>query len=300
MILSATDRLRWRLGQAALALSVLLVLAATPDADTDVNPHWVKDACQVCHVSARPTAGNIGLHAESAESLCEGCHAGSGGARGCRHASDIAVGDMTVPDSYAATLEDGRLVCSSCHDLTIQCEAPNTSYRFLNPGFVRDRAPQEGGEHCFTCHDSDGFERLNPHALEAGSPPGPTCTLCHATMPVKDGQGWLPVDFNATSSFNDLCTGCHTVGPHPGNGFSGQPVGWEHLAVPSASVVERMRRSEQTLGVAFPLDPNNGEVHCATCHNPHPDDLGGYPVARIVGSNHRLRADDICLACHDL
>jgi hypothetical protein len=281
-------------------LAVLFVLPQAYGADEQPNPHWDKQACRACHQSSAPAAGNAGLNTRRAEMLCEGCHDGSGGARPCRHVSDIPVGDRPIPDGYAAALESGRLVCTTCHDPTVQCLAPNRSYRFMNPGFVRDRTSRERGEHCFKCHDNDGFERLNPHAMQAGDPAGPTCTLCHATMPVKDERGWLAVNFNVSSSLNNLCTGCHDVSPHPGNAFSGAPIGWEHLAVPSAAAAENMRRSEQVLGLILPLDPNSGEVHCATCHNPHPGDLSGYPVARTPGSKSRLRVDDICQACHDL
>jgi len=279
---------------------MLLVWPQAFAADEAISPHWTKDGCRVCHLSDAPTGANAGLNTATATTLCENCHAGSGGARPCRHLSNIPAGDHAMPDGYAGALAAGRLVCTTCHDLTVQCLAPSKSYSFMNPGFVRNRKTRERSEPCFQCHESAGFDRLNPHALQAGNPAGPTCTLCHATMPLKDEQGWLPVSFNATRSLNDLCTGCHKVGPHPGYAFSGKPVGWTHLAVPSVGVVENMRRSEQVLGLIFPLDPINGEVHCATCHNPHPEDLGGYPVARTAGSNNRLRVDDICQACHDL
>jgi len=119
-------------------------------------------------------------------------------------------------------------------------------------------------------------------------------------MPARDERSWLTVDFNVTGSLNDMCTGCHVVQPHPGNSFSGQPVGWAHLAVPSADVRANMKQAEDARGLIFPLDPNTGEVNCATCHNPHPEELEGYPVATTPGSEARLRVDKICQACHDL
>jgi hypothetical protein len=279
---------------------VLLTWPLASAAGIEDSPHWNKDACQVCHVSSTPVADAATLNTASADALCASCHARSAGARPCRHVSNIPAGEQQMPDSYAGALDDGRLVCTTCHDLTVQCLAPSRSYSFMNPGFVRDRMSRERGEPCFRCHDGEGFERLNPHAMQAGDPAGPTCTLCHATMPAKDERGWLAVDFNVSRSLNDLCTGCHKVAPHPGNAFTGKPIGWEHLAVPSAGVVDNMRHSEQVLGLIFPLDPINGEVTCATCHNPHPEELGAYPVARTPGSKSRLRADDICQACHDL
>jgi len=61
-----------------------------------------------------------------------------------------------------------------------------------------------------------------------------------------------------------------------------------------------MKQAEARLGFVFPLDPSNGEVYCATCHNPHHEALQGYPVAHTPGSEYRLRVEDNCQACHDL
>jgi hypothetical protein len=286
--------------RAALQAAGLVMLLVSPAGGEPVNPHWNKTSCPVCHTDAAPVAGRAALNTGAAEQLCEDCHGGSGQARQCRHFSDIPVGDMNMPEAYAENLVDGRLVCTTCHDLTVQCLSPSVSYSFMNPGFVRDRVSRSRGEDCFRCHETSGFEKLNPHVMNAGNPEQPTCTLCHASMPAKDEHGWLPVTFHLARSLNDLCTGCHAVKPHPGNSFSGEPIGWEHLALPSAEVRENMARSEQVLGLIFPLDPNTGEVHCSTCHNPHHDDLDGYPVAQDPGRKGRLRVDDICQACHDL
>jgi predicted CXXCH cytochrome family protein len=286
-----------------IAVGVIAVFVSCPAfaADgTETSPHWVKGKCQVCHDSATPASGRARLKSERAEQLCEGCHEGRGGARPCRHISDIPAGNLKIPESYAATTHDGKLVCTTCHDLAIQCLSPSQSYSFMNPGFVRDRSSGVRGEQCFQCHDSAGFEHLNPHNMLAGNPPQPTCTLCHASTPTMSDSGWQRVDFNVRRSLNDLCTGCHKVSPHPGNSFSGKPIGWEHLAVPSAEIRENMAAAEQALGLVLPLDPITGEVHCATCHNPHHEDVDNYAVAREPGSAARLRVDEICQACHDL
>jgi hypothetical protein len=299
-ITSTTERIS-RAGLCPYPVAMGLVLfLCLPAAGEQVDPHWNKHACQACHLSSEPAAGNLGLTADSAEALCAGCHSSGGDGRSCRHVSGIPPGDMTIPPGYSSKLENGNLVCTTCHDLAIQCLAPSRSYSFANPGFVRERKSRERGAHCFNCHDASGFERLNPHQMQTGNPSGPTCTLCHASEPTKDEHGWVATGFSVPGSLNDLCTGCHDVQPHPGNSFSGKPIGWEHLAVPSAEIRENMQRSEQAEGLIFPLDPRTGELHCATCHNPHPGELEDYPVAVQPGSKGRLRVDKICQACHDL
>ncbi len=273
-----------------------LLLAAD---DATVDPHWNKTTCATCHVDVAPTAENNGLRAD-AEQLCESCHGSRGGALPCRHTSGIPANDHPMPDSYRAALKDGELACTTCHDLTVQCRSPSRSHSFANRGFIRDRKSRNSGEQCFECHDASGFEPLNPHALEAGDPAQPMCTLCHASMPVQNGPGWQPIDLNMTGRMNDMCLGCHRVQPHPGNMFSTGPATWNHLAVPSAEIVQNMKTSGQKLGFEFPLDPLTGEIYCATCHNPHHEKLAGYPVANTPGTEFRLRVDNNCQACHDL
>lgn len=283
-----------------LVILGLLLLSDGPVVAGAVDPHWDKGACEVCHQSAVPVVGGADLRAGKGAAQCEQCHDGKGGARPCRHVSGVTPGGMEIPSGYRSALDNGKIVCTTCHDLTIQCAATSSSQKFANPGFVRGRISRERGAHCFQCHDTAGFDRLNPHQMQAGDPPGSTCTLCHASEPIRDERGWLAVDFNVEGSLNDLCTGCHEVQPHPGSSFSGKPIGWEHLAVPSAEIQDNFRRAEALHGIVFPLDPVNGEIHCATCHNPHPTELEDYPAASTVAARDRLRVDKICQACHDM
>jgi hypothetical protein len=70
---------------------------------------------------------------------------------------------------------------------------------------------------------------------------------------------------------------------------------WVHLVMPSAEVLTRIQRAEAQAGVVLPLNPETGEIFCATCHNPH--EFKGGSVAEQP--NHRLRANDICQVCHE-
>ena len=268
-------------------------------ADDTVNPHWSKSTCQTCHVDAAPAAGNLVFQGGDPEALCESCHGERGGARPCRHNSGLTPAAITIPEAYAASLEDGKIVCTTCHDLVFQCLNANPGYRGANPGFVRGRESRVRSDACLLCHDGSAVEQLNPHEMEAGDPPQPTCTFCHASMPVRDENGWISVDFHVEGSLNDICFGCHRVPPHPGFSFGG-PATWDHLVIPSRELLDNMKEAEQTRGVSFPIDPNTAEIHCATCHNPHHESLEGYPVAQTPGAEHRLRVADTCQACHDL
>ena len=285
---------------AIILATVAVAIPGLASGAGDTSPHWNDVGCQTCHVHASPTADNLSLQAEYGEQLCEQCHSSRGDATSCRHLSGISAGDHPMPDSYRANLRDDNLACTTCHDLAVQCLSPHPSYSLTNPGFIRDRSSRNRAEHCFECHDRAGYEQLNPHVMEAGDPAQPTCTFCHATMPLKDERGWISVDFNVPGSLNDMCRGCHNVQPHPGSMFSVGSVGWNHLDVPSPEILKNMKETEARLGFVFPLDPDTGEMYCATCHNPHHEDLDHYPVAEIPGTKYRLRVADNCQACHDL
>ena len=207
---------------------------------------------------------------------------------------------MVLPDNYVAALAGGRVVCTTCHDLTFQCKHPNPAYSYQNPGFLRDRVSHNSGDQCFECHDPTGYEKLNPHAGAVGTPPRETCLLCHESKPDSTGVAVREVTFNMRHDLNDTCRGCHVVAPHPkGMGFGKQADGWVHLVVPSADVLGRMRASEASTGVTLPLGPESGAIHCATCHDPHA--FGGQPgsVGTSEPPEHLLRQDNICQACHD-
>jgi len=193
-----TTRKNW------LAVLAGVVLAPSVIAAQD-DPHWQKDTCRTCHADARPVAGSIRLNAASTEALCETCHGDGGGAVACRHGSDLAAGDIEIPGNLRAAMKDGRVVCSTCHDVTYQCDHPSTPYSFMNPGFLRDRNSPQTGRYCFECHDSAGFEKLNPHRQVAGDPPGKTCPLCHVGVPETGASGALRVEFNMQHDLNDAC-----------------------------------------------------------------------------------------------
>jgi predicted CXXCH cytochrome family protein len=263
----------------------------------DGSPHWSNTGCQACHAEAAPVDG-ANLQAADAESLCESCHGSRGAAKACRHGSEIPVREMKIDATLSPALKDGQVVCSTCHDVVYQCKRARVEYSFQNPGFLRDRTSRHTGEYCSKCHSEPALTRLNPHKGVTGNSPKATCPLCHVNIPESDGAGELRVSFNMQHDLNDACLGCHNVRPHPRKLFTyskQEEDRWVHLVSPAADVLEKMQQAASTTGVALPLNPQNGEIYCATCHDPH--EFKGGPVAEQP--KHRLRADDICQVCHD-
>lgn len=278
----------------------IVALLLSAGADAEGSPHWNKDGCQICHVDAAPVAGNISLHEPDAETLCVTCHGDRGDALPCRHASGIPVGDMNIAETFSGALQDDKVVCTTCHDVVYQCERPKLYYSYENPGFLRDRDYAKTGEYCYECHESADYEKLSPHTGVAGNPLRPSCLVCHSSLPETSSTGRLVVEFNMQHDLNDTCQGCHNVRPHPINMFASEKSDkWIHLVVPPDEIAENMGIYEQETGVALPLNSQNGEIFCATCHNPHDFKVGGGHGSEARDMKHRLRLANICQACHD-
>jgi hypothetical protein len=264
--------------------------------DANASPHWTASGCEACHVGAAPAKGVVNLKAADAEALCESCHGSRGDALSCRHSSGISAGSLTIAESLQSSLKDGEVVCSTCHDIVHQCERPKPHFRLQNRGFLRDRTSHYTEDYCFKCHEESEYVALNPHNGAAGDPPKASCPLCHIGVPEPDDTKAIRVSFNMQLDLNDMCRGCHDVKPHPtGVSFGAQAEGWVHLIRPSVDVFGKIERWQAATGASLPLSPYNGEIYCATCHNPH--EFKGGPVAQQP--KHRLRADDICQACHE-
>ena len=277
-----------------------VVLAAavfmTAQAAANESPHWNKATCDTCHFDVSPVVGNAALRQATAEIGCMECHGDRGGMPACRHRSDLPVGELAVPEYYRASLDGDRITCTTCHDLTFQCKNPNVAYSFQNPGFLRNRVSHDTADQCFECHDAQQYAALNPHAGTIIDPLESTCLLCHRGAPQSAAGASRDVSYNMQGDLNDMCRGCHDLRPHPtGMSFSAKPEGWVHLARPSIEVAAQMERWEAATGLRLPLNPNNGEIYCATCHDPHESADGG----QAQSPKDRLRADNICQACHE-
>ena len=282
-----------------LPAGLLLALAAGAEG----SPHWDKAACQVCHTETAPVAGQITLKVEDTESLCESCHGGRGDATPCRHLSGVPSSNIAIADDLKPYLQGGQVVCSTCHDVVYQCKNPSANHAARNAGFLRFRQSYEPGAYCLRCHESSEYSKLNPHSGVAEDPPRPTCPLCHVSIPETSPTGELVVEFNMQHDLNDMCFGCHQVNPHPtamtfGGGARDQTE-WVHFVQPSDAVLETMHEVQAKIGVTLPLNPLNGEVFCATCHNPHDFTFGSESETQAPVYQRRLRLARICQACHE-
>jgi hypothetical protein len=290
------------LASAATVAAMLWSWPVLAQDDAGASPHWNERSCEACHVDSAPTDGVVNLQAADAEALCETCHGSRGEALPCRHASGIPAGESNIAESLAGSLKNGQVVCTTCHDIVFQCERPKKHYSLQNPGFLRDRTSHASSDYCLKCHDVSGIEKLTPHAGVAGSPPRPTCPLCHTQIPSSGPDGKLLVEFNMGNDLDEVCLGCHTVNPHPRGMSFGAPrdeEGWVHLVKPSENILDKIRQSQAETGIGLPLHPQTGEVICATCHNPHDFKIGGEHGSAARDTRHRLRINDICQACHE-
>jgi uncharacterized Zn finger protein (UPF0148 family) len=280
--------------------AIALLCAATGSSQAQDNPHWNKSTCQTCHSQASPVDGAASLiDGQQAEALCDSCHGDRGGALPCRHQSDIAVDTTKLDEVFRGSTKDGKVVCSTCHDIVYQCKRPKAYYGLENPGFLRERASRVTANYCNKCHETDSIEKLNPHVGVAASPPSATCRLCHESIPAASADGQIDLAFNAGADLNDMCRGCHNVASHPKSSFTRKPSpDWVHLAVPSDEIMRKMRESENLKGISLPLEPDTGKVFCATCHNPHDFKVDSGNGSQ-VGTIHKLRTNNICQACHE-
>ena len=293
--IAASRSLRTRCTGVALLCVVTVTAAETP------SPHWRPDSCQVCHETAAPTAAQLALKTAPASALCATCHL-SGEARACAHRSDIPVAGERlagVAEVVRAKLSDGRVVCTTCHDMGPHC-AQDVKQRYRNKSFLRGGPFEERGEECFLCHEKSAYRKPSPHvqSRKDGIKEG-TCTFCHGSVPQRDASGkWQAAQFSSTVKLSAMCDGCHAVGPHP-SGSVHRKSGWFHMSVPSGPYAERMRATVAAKGGRMPLDPQTGEITCVACHDPHDKRVPGFMVASTPGTKARLRYEDMCGACHE-
>ncbi len=271
----------------------------------DQNPHWQADACDACHVEASPTAENSVLRAAPDDGLCLGCHTAASGSAS-RHRSTLPVTDdmkNRMPASLQMSLDDGRVVCETCHDLPAQCLSTRRNEQLTNPMFVRDGPFRQRSDSCYLCHDEKAYAKLNPHDQFSGQGKrrDKACLLCHTEIDAAGDEAINYLTFNVGNDLSKMCTGCHPVAPHPGATFSFSTAGSsDHLVVPSPAMRRRMEETAAANGTRLPLEPSTGRIFCATCHNPHDRSLPDYSAAVVnAGDSHRLRLKDICIACHD-
>ncbi|MHB9100483.1 MAG: cytochrome c3 family protein [Sulfuricella sp.] len=268
------------------------------------DPHWREDACQACH-KGKPTAHNTALRGKNINQLCFNCHAPNS-AKNHIHAVDMkpsAEKQNRMPEAFAQALKRGGgvITCIACHELPMQCKKERFAERKLNPMFFRGGPFQYRTDLCFNCHDPSQYERLNPHdqITDEGTLNKDACLPCHLDSPNRfQVKSIADASFNVIDDLTQLCTGCHPWIPHPPGISSSGP---NHLTKPTPEIASFMKETEKKYGVELPLDPTNGQVFCATCHNPHERGVLQRSAGSGADTKSRLRrsSDKMCPSCHN-
>jgi len=233
---------------------------------------------------------------------------------------DVIPTDATrqrIPSDFP--LEEGKVGCSTCHDVTWGCGVEPSASRSV-PSRLRGGQMTNPMMFCFRCHAEERYNAFNAHdQLDAEGIKADTCLWCHASVPdVHLRLEGATSQVLRRQSFA-VCRSCHRVARH-------HPAGGMHMEVaPTAEMKWHMSAYEMqaTMRLSFPqllkyaqatkreprampLD-DQGRITCITCHNPHEKGVLPARNPRAVGAepklavNHRLRALDsnMCVACHE-
>ncbi len=224
---------------------------------TTINPHYRKTLCSACHRRDEKNA----LLSQDPVVLCNRCH-GTG----------EIVGDIhplkKVPDTFSPPpdwpLDKGFLTCLTCH-LAGHAEHRGT-WKFLRGGPYEDR-----NDFCRNCHDPESYGDRNPHRdINRGQ----GCEFCHAVRPVPGKDTIDTVKFIADP--NLLCLRCHDDAAHPAD-------------VEHTMTIDDERAS--SIPKILPVY-RGGKIVCATCHNPHVEEVEGHKLRGSIGTMQ------ICSLCH--
>lgn len=282
------------------------------------NPHGDPALCSSCHTTA--VAGRDDLRFDgSISQLCQSCHDGIHASREA-HPVDVVPSAAILQriPSYIP-LQDGKLTCFSCHDVSKDCKSKQTVAR-SNGNLLRGALVSQPIEFCFHCHVQESYRTFNAHnQLEAGRPKTDACLWCHDRVPDVNVRIKEDASYALRGKSYEVCNNCHNV-------EKGHPTGDSHMnAVPSKEMKLHMSayeiqpqmnlpfkrlleyvRAANRAPRSIPLD-ENGSITCYSCHNPHEKGLLPSWNLRSVGAepkqavNHRLRAHEsiACRACHE-
>jgi len=256
---------------------------------TDI--HFKDKYCGECHVTVPEKGQPPSLKFNGDYTQLCWCHGYTSGTY--IHPVDVMPSEKMkprIPDDLP--LIEGKLVCATCHDIYAQCQ-DNKRTKVMNSKFLRGAPYPSRTELCFKCHDKKQYEMLDPHNQldEAGDIIELKCLYCHKKLP--DAKVSRFEDIELIGNMVPICKRCHAA-------IDRHPAGQNHLRVPTAKTLKRMKDLIAERGIILPLD-NEGKLTCATCHNPH--ERGVLPVtsqgARGASEKFRHRVSTgFCQACH--
>jgi hypothetical protein len=261
----------------------------------DVNVHFSGKYCLACHHDLPLGDGDKRLkYGGDFRRLCR-CHFDGGPIH--VHPVEFSTeksSRIRIPEEFP--LAQDNATCLTCHDVFAQCRDSEADKILLKGQMLLRGLPYENRlQFCFRCHDRDRYRKYNPH--EQVDATGQTievkCLYCHSEVPDTDQSTYR--DVKLISNYGELCMGCHYR-------VARQPLHARHLRKPGPEVLARMQEMQEKFDIVLPLD-RNGQVTCATCHNPHqkgliPDRRAG---AKGAGAPHRHRlAGNMCIKCHPM
>jgi hypothetical protein len=260
-----------------------------------IDIHYSAQYCTECHVDVPRQGSHPQLrYAGDFRVLCR-CHYGN--SKNYIHPVDRAPSpEMKAAIPAQFPLREGRITCSTCHDIVFQCRDNPLERPFLKEKkFLRGGPFETETSICFQCHDSKSYQMYNPHRqLNAQKEiVKEKCLYCHSQAP--DENKTRAEDALLIGELETLCIRCHMKTPR-------QDFHAKHLRKPSDDVLSRIKQMEDQHDIILPLN-QEGMITCATCHNPH--EKGVIPDIRAgaKGAGEKLRHrlanhNSMCIKCH--
>ncbi len=284
-----TPKLRYTI---TAVLTFILSGLVTPSvgANRAIDPHWSGKHCTECHADER--IPELKFNGDLLQ-VCIRCH--NNGSPACvkAHEQEIILPDpmnISVPADWP--FAESKITCTTCHAIRLQMHA-NSAEKRKNINFLRTDEPADITGFCFKCHEKALFQKINPHQQQIGYGAGnrPPCYFCHTEGLASGSEAEFEASLKTKSPA--LCTGCH------GNLSKGHIV---HVLLKPDTLgqKEAVFHEFEKSGIELPLE--NGRMHCATCHNPHPKGIIGRREAAVgAGEKYFLRTPDtskLCVSCH--
>jgi len=209
--------------------------------------------------------------------------------------------DVEPSEAYKARmsgkfpLSGGKITCGTCHDIYLQCQEDQKFFQKENK-FLRKNPAEKVSDFCFECHDKSKYKMYNPHLQldRNGAVIEVKCLYCHTKIPDVNRADYH--DVKLIGNIKPLCRRCHIKLSH--RSLHDRHVGRK----PSKKVLATIKAIQRQYNTILPLS-EDGELVCATCHNPH--QKGTIPASRAgargAGEHYRHRLPgNICMKCHQM
>lgn len=251
------------------------------------NPHGNRFLCFACHPGKIKAGTEVPLgEGGDIDLLCNGCH-GRPGVSKSPHVVGVASSSESTwrMDYLGYPLNDGKLICTTCHD-----EVSHRKTDPANPKFLRGGPYSDTDQFCYRCHLEDKEQLNNPHRQidPFGRVRIESCRFCHKKDPDLSKPS-NPDNFLMVGDETGICANCHPDRPHPDR---------DHNVAMAPDKVARKVAYEKRHQVILPLAEGD-VVKCTTCHNPHAK--GVLKGESGVGAGSKWRVPDfreVCAPCH--